>query len=90
VYGVNNTMNTLLAWIGVPEVFLIMGAAGVALLLTVLWIWMLVNCIQRLVAGDKGMIAWLVVLLLTHAIGAAIYGLAAYRRIPSNNPSSNP
>jgi hypothetical protein len=89
VNGVNKTMNTLIAWIGVPEVFLIIGAAGVALLLTVLWIWMLVNCIQRLVAGDKGMIAWLVVLLLTHALGAVVYGFAAYRRLPANNASSS-
>jgi hypothetical protein len=83
-------MNTLLALIGPSEFLLIGLVVGFSLLLTVLWIWMLVNCIQRLVAGDQRMIPWLVVLLLTHALGAVVYGLAAYRRDPSNQPASRP
>jgi uncharacterized membrane protein len=83
-------MNTLIANIGASEVLLIAGGVSLSILLIALWIWMLVNCIQRLTAGDNQMIAWLVVLLLTNAIGAAIYGLVAYRRISSNHPSAKP
>jgi hypothetical protein len=47
---------------------LLAGTAG-----TVLWIWMLVDCLTK--ESDQGntKIVWTLVILLTHVIGALIY-----------------
>lgn len=56
------------AWCGILAVALLIGTAG-----TVLWIWMLVDCLTK--ESDQGntKIVWTLVILLTHVIGALIY-----------------
>lgn len=50
---------------------LLFGVAG-----TIFWIWMLVDCARRLQAGEKDKLIWLIVVALTHVLGAIIYFLA--------------
>jgi serine/threonine protein kinase len=69
----------LLGWIGVPEALIVLLVLPVSLLLTILWIWMLIKCIQRLMAGDQGQIPWLVAMLVTNGLGAAVYWLFVHR-----------
>ncbi len=43
--------------------------------LTVFWIWMLVDCANRMSAGHTGLVGWVIVIALTHVIGALAYSL---------------
>ena len=46
---------------------------SISLLFTAFWIWMLVDCAKRISRGDSKQIGWLVVVAVTHGIGALIY-----------------
>jgi uncharacterized membrane protein len=43
---------------------------------TVLWIWMLVDCITKEPSGDNEKIVWVLVIVLVGALGALIYLIA--------------
>ncbi len=43
------------------------------LLMTAFWIWMLVDCARRISRGDSNQVGWLIVIALTHFLGAIIY-----------------
>jgi hypothetical protein len=46
---------------------------GIGLLGTIFWIWMLVDCLTNEPTEYKDKVIWVVVIVLTHFIGAAIY-----------------
>jgi hypothetical protein len=50
---------------------LVFGVVG-----TVLWIWMLVDCLTKEPSQGNDKLVWTLVILLTHWIGALIYLLA--------------
>ncbi len=50
--------------------FIVMGIIG--LLLTVFWIWMLVDCATKEPSQGNDKIVWILVIALTHWIGALI------------------
>ena len=47
----------------------------IALLGTVLWIWMLVDCAMNEPSTDNTKIVWILIILFTHVLGAIIYFL---------------
>ncbi len=57
---------------------------------TVLWIWMLIDILQRPDNefgenfGKDAKIAWVLIILLTHAIGALIYYFLVYKKVPKS------
>ena len=61
--------------IGIYELLVIlvlgMGIGG-----TILWVWMIVDCASREPSEGKGKTVWIIVICLTHWIGALIYLLA--------------
>lgn len=60
--------------IGVHPIDLIFCCFGLVIILgTVFWIWMIVDCATNEPAGDNNKIVWILVIVLTHLLGAAIY-----------------
>ena len=49
----------------------VFGAVGIAA--TVLWIWMLVDCLTKEGDEHNNRLIWAIVIVFTHAIGAIIY-----------------
>ena len=47
------------------------GAVGIAA--TVLWIWMLIDCLTKEADEHNNRLIWTLVIVFTHAIGAIIY-----------------
>jgi hypothetical protein len=45
----------------------------IALALTAFWIWMLISAVQNKGLGDGEKIAWVLVIVLLHLLGAIIY-----------------
>ena len=58
---------------GVLELFLVLFLAPLALLTFAFWIWMLVHAITNTGLTDIEKLIWVIVILFTHFIGAAIY-----------------
>ena len=48
--------------------FLIIGVLG-----TVFWVWMLIDCATKEPSEGNDKIIWVLIIVLTHLIGAAIY-----------------
>jgi tRNA A-37 threonylcarbamoyl transferase component Bud32 len=82
-------MNPLLAAIGPLEVLLIAGAFGISIFVTILWVWMLVVCIRRLVEGDQRQIPWLVAMIVATALGAVVYWIVVHRRYHRPDPEAH-
>ena len=55
------------------------GILAFGLLLSVFWLWALVDCARRISAGDTGLVGWLIAICLTHALGAVAYFLFGRR-----------
>ena len=51
--------------------FVVVGAIGIAG--TVLWIWMLVDCLTKEPSEGNDKVVWALVIVLTHWVGALIY-----------------
>ena len=51
--------------------FAVLGIGG-----TILWVWMLVDCATKEPSEGNDKIVWILVIVLTHVIGALIYLLA--------------
>ena len=54
-----------------PLLFFVIGIGG-----TVLWIWMLVDCATKEPSEGNDKLTWILIIVLTHWIGALIYLLA--------------
>jgi hypothetical protein len=61
------------AMIGVFELFFGLVFFTVMVLGTIFWIWMLVDCATKETSAGNDKIVWVVIIALTHWIGAAIY-----------------
>lgn len=63
-------MNSDMTWIALLLLlfFLIIAVGG-----TVFWIWMLVDCATKEPSEGNDKIIWILIILLTHWIGALIY-----------------
>ncbi len=59
--------------LGILEFFLVLFLAPLALLAFAFWIWMLVHAISNNGLTDIEKLIWVIVILFTHFIGAAIY-----------------
>jgi hypothetical protein len=68
--------------LGGGEIILLMAllVAPLALLSFVFWIWMLVHAIQNRGLSDGEKVAWVLVILFLHFIGALIYFFAGRPR----------
>jgi hypothetical protein len=58
---------------GILELFLVLFLAPLAVLTFAFWIWMLVHAITNNGLTDIEKLIWVIVILFTHFIGAAIY-----------------
>jgi len=58
---------------GVFELMIIMGMLVFAFGAFVLWLWALIDCIKNEPAEGNDRIIWVVVIAVTHWIGALIY-----------------
>jgi hypothetical protein len=59
--------------LGLPELVLILVVIGFALLATVFWIWMLVDCATKEPNEGNNKIVWVIIICLLHFVGALIY-----------------
>jgi len=54
----------------VSLLFLVLGVGG-----TIFWIWTIVDCATKEPSGSNDKIVWILIIVLTHWIGALIYFL---------------
>jgi hypothetical protein len=59
--------------IGLIELLILPVFFAVAVLGTIFWIWMLVDCATKEPSTGNDKIVWVLVIVFTHWIGAAIY-----------------
>ena len=59
--------------LGILELFFVLLLAPLCLLTFAFWIWMLVHAITNTGLTDIEKLIWVIVILFTHFIGAAIY-----------------
>jgi len=59
--------------LGLHEVFLLFIVLGIGVLGTAFWIWMLVDYVTKEPSEGNDRLVWVVVVVSTYIIGAAIY-----------------
>ncbi len=64
------------ALFGFLELFLVLPIIAIALLGTVFWVWMLIDCAVHEPNQGNEKIVWILIILFTHLLGAAIYFFA--------------
>ena len=70
------------------QILLIAGVFALGLLLTMFWVWAMVDCARRVSAGETRLVGWLIAICLLQAIGAAVYVVFGRRRpIESGQPA---
>jgi len=69
------------AFMGGWEILLLLFAFPLFLAFFAFWVWMLVDCIRSRALSDAEKIAWTLVIVFTHALGALIYFLAGRRKV---------
>lgn len=72
-------MDSSLAFVGPLEIlFALFSLAGllVGLIGTVFWIWMIIDCATKERSEGNDKVIWILIILLTHLIGALIYFFA--------------
>jgi hypothetical protein len=70
------------AFFGGWELLVLLFLFPFTLLFMAFWIWMLIDCIRSKSLSDGEKIAWTLVIVFTHALGALIYLLAGRKRQP--------
>ena len=68
------------AFFGGLELLVLLFLFPFTLLFMAFWIWMLIDCIRSKGLSDGEKIAWTLVIIFTHALGALIYLLAGRRK----------
>jgi len=63
---------TLIPWWKLIHVFLL-GGRGLAVLATIFWIWVLVDCLTKERSEGNDKVAWALFILLVPLIGALVY-----------------
>ena len=61
---------------------LLFGLVGFCLvvLATIFWIWMIIDCVTNRYLGSGEKIAWTLVIILLHGLGALIYFIAGRKQ----------
>jgi hypothetical protein len=59
--------------LGAPELLLLLIVFGIGVLGTAFWIWMLIDCVMKEPSEGNERLVWVVIVVFTHIIGAAIY-----------------
>lgn len=60
--------------LSLPEMFIMLIFLVFGVLGTVLWIWVLVDCIKN-VKNPNDRLMWIILIALTHLIGAILYAV---------------
>ena len=68
------------AFFGGLELLVLLFLFPFTLLFMAFWIWMLIDCIRSKGLSDGEKIAWTLVIIFTHALGALIYLFAGRRK----------
>jgi hypothetical protein len=63
---------------GIIGIFMLMFLAIIGLLAFVFWIWMIIDAIQNKGLTDGEKIAWVLVVVFLHCLGALIYFLIGH------------
>ncbi len=50
-----------------------LGMMAIAIIGSIFWVWMLVECITKEPSEGNDKVIWLLIILLTHLVGALIY-----------------
>jgi hypothetical protein len=58
----------LFVWLLFFVIFLVVGICG-----TIFWVWMLIDCATKEPSAGNDKLIWILVIVLTHLIGALIY-----------------
>lgn len=66
----------MIAMLGASELLLLAFVIPLVLATFAFWIWMLVDCVRNRTLSDNERIIWVIVICLTHWLGALIYLLA--------------
>jgi uncharacterized membrane protein len=59
--------------VGLVELFMILAFLVVSIVTTAFWIWMLVDCATKDQQERRSQITWIIIIALTHFIGAVVY-----------------
>jgi uncharacterized RDD family membrane protein YckC len=62
--------------LGGLEILLVIPILGIVFLCFAFWVWMLVDCIRNPGLGTDEKLIWVLVIALTHFIGAVVYFFA--------------
>lgn len=71
--------------IGIFELLVMVPFLLIAVLGTVFWIWMLIDCATNEPSEGNDKLVWVLIILLTHVIGAAIYYFVRRPQRPSRS-----
>jgi hypothetical protein len=66
--------------LGGLKILILLCLIPFSLLFFVFWIWMLIDCIRSKALSDGEKVAWTLVIVFTHALGALVYLLAGRKR----------
>jgi cytochrome c oxidase assembly factor CtaG len=69
----------MLALIGMSELLFLSLLFLVSVGAFVFWLWMLVDCVRNRALSDNERLIWVIVICLTHVLGALVYLLAGRR-----------
>ena len=58
--------------IGLGEIFFLLIAAF-GLIASIFWVWMIIDCATKEPAAGNDKLVWILIIVFTHWIGAAIY-----------------
>jgi hypothetical protein len=64
------------------EIFFVLPLLLIGILGTVFWVWMLVDCATHEPPEGADKIVWVVIILFTHLLGAALYFFVRRPRRP--------
>ena len=67
------------AWIGLGILGILLMIA-IPILVSVFWVWMIVDCAARNFKNKGDKVVWILIIILTHVVGAFIYYLVIKRK----------
>jgi hypothetical protein len=71
-------------FLGGLKILLLLCLVPFSLAFFAFWVWMLIDCIRSKALSDGEKIAWTLVIVFTHALGALIYLLAGRKKVPAH------
>ncbi len=67
------------AWIGLGIMVMLLMII-IPILVSIFWVWMIVDCATRNFKNKSDKIVWILVIILTHFVGAFVYYLVVKRK----------